>query len=288
MSGLVTGISAHRHQPVAESGVEAVEDPTINGIWHPARRLGVELLTKLRMMVGEIVIGAGNDGVKQLGVVASRDDDSQCPASQRRHLDGVCGAGEFGDEHPLDILIAECLGYRDNQTGGVTGEPRGIGLISQPGGHAGNEAGGADAVGKNISVEEVLLHKLAESGGELVLPLNDQRCVRYRQAKGTAKESGHREPICNTTDHGRLGASLHVAKKGPVDAGHSDDGEQNRYPCEECSSPPPRSGQAPRPQLRRFALDRGYRCRGHRRGRSHLAGPASRSAGRESGAASGE
>ena len=170
-------------------------------------------------MVGEIAAGAGQDDVEQLVVVASRDDDPQGPASQWRHLDGVYGPGQFGGEHALDILIAKTLGHRDDQIRGVTGEAGGVGLVGQPGGQPGNEAGGADPLGKNVGVEEVLLHELAEGGGELVLALDDQRGVRYRQAQGTTEEGRHREPVGDASDHGGLGAGLHVAEKDSVSAG---------------------------------------------------------------------
>ena len=123
---------------------------------------------------------------------------------------------QFGGEHTLDILIAESLGHRDHQIRGVTGEAGGVGLIGQPGGQAGNEPSGAYPFGQDVGIEEVLLHELAESGGELVLALDDQRGVRYRQAQGAAEEGRHREPVRHAADHGSLGAGLHVAEQGPV------------------------------------------------------------------------
>ena len=132
-------------------------------------------------MLGEIAVGGGHDGVEQLGMVAFRDDGLQGPPCQRRHLDGVHRSGQFVGEHALDILIAESLGHMDHQIRGVTGEAGGVGLVGQPGSEPGNEASGADPFSKNIGVEEVLLHELAESGRELVLALDDQRGVRYRQ-----------------------------------------------------------------------------------------------------------
>ena len=210
-------------------------------------------------MIGEIAVGAGHDNVEQLGVVASRDDDPQGPPGQRRHLDGVYRPSQLGGEHALDILIAESLGQRDHQIRGVTGEAGGVGLVGQPGGQAGNEPGGADPLGQDIGVEEVLLHELAEGGGELVLALDDQRGVRYRQAQGTAEQGRHREPVRDTADHGGLGAGLHVAEEGPVDAGRGHGHEQYRYPREERGGPPARGGQAARPQFRRLALECGCR-----------------------------
>ena len=224
-------------------------------------------------MIAEIAVGAGHDGVEQLGVVAARDDDPQGPPSQRRHLDGVHRPGHFGGEYALDILIAEGLGRGDHQISGLTGEAGGVGLVGQPGGQAGNEPAGADPLGQNIGVEEVLLHELAESGGELILALDDQRGVRYRQAQGTAEQSGHREPVRDAADHGRLGAGLHVVEESPVGAGHGHGHEHSRYPGEESGRPPARGGQPARPQFHRLALQRGCRCSGHRRGRFHLAAP---------------
>ena len=129
---------------------------------------------------------------------------------------GVHRPGHFGGEYALDILIAEGLGRGDHQISGLTGEAGGVGLVGQPGGQAGNEPAGADSLGQNIGVEEVLLHELAESGGELILALDDQRGVRYRQAQGTAEQSRHREPVRDAADHGRLGAGLHVVEESPV------------------------------------------------------------------------
>jgi len=127
--GLVVGIRGHRDQPLAHAVKQAVEDPPVNRVRHPARGLGLEQVTQLHVMVGEIAVDAGQDRVEQLGVVASRDDDSQRPASQWRHLDGVYRPGQFGGDHALDILIAESLGYRDDQIRGATGEAGGVGLV---------------------------------------------------------------------------------------------------------------------------------------------------------------
>src|SRR5262249_47872956 len=118
------------------------------------------------------------------GGVNSRDDDPQDPSGQRRYLDGVQRPGQFGGEHALDILIAHGLGHRDPQIGGMTGKAGGVVPVGQPGGQAGNEVSGADSLGKDVGVEEVLLHELAEGGGELILALDDQRGMRYRQGRG--------------------------------------------------------------------------------------------------------
>ena len=45
------------------------------------------------MMISEIVISGGHDGVEQLGMVAACDDDPQGPPSQRSYLNGVHGPG---------------------------------------------------------------------------------------------------------------------------------------------------------------------------------------------------
>src|ERR1039458_448121 len=85
---------------------------------------------------------------------APRIDGPQGPASQRRHLEGIYRADQFGGEHALDILIAESLGHRDDQIRRATGEAGGVGLVGQPGRQAGNEASGADPLGKNAGVED--------------------------------------------------------------------------------------------------------------------------------------
>ena len=91
------------------------------------------------VMVGQIAVGAGHDRVEQLGVVTSRDDDPQDPSGQRRDLDGIQCPGQFGGEHALDILIPHGIGRSDHQVSGMTGEAGGVGPVSQPGAHAGNE-----------------------------------------------------------------------------------------------------------------------------------------------------
>jgi hypothetical protein len=210
-------------------------------------------------VIGEIAIGAGHDGVEQLSVLATRDDGAQGPPGQRRHLHGPGRAGQLGGEHALDILIAESLGRRDHQVRGVTGDGGGVGRVGQPAGQAGNEPGGLDPLDKNVSVEEVLLDELTESGAELVLALDDHRGVRYRQAQGMAEESRHREPVGNAADHGRLGGGLHVAQSGPVGAGRGHGHEQNCYRGQESGSPSARGGQAAPTQFHRLAPGRGYR-----------------------------
>jgi hypothetical protein len=138
----------------------------------------------------------------------------------------------------------------------VAGESGRVGLVGQPVRQAGHEPGGADPFGENVGVEEVLLHELAEGDGELVLPLNDQRCVRYRQAQGTAEKGRHGEPVRHAADHGRLGAGLHVAENGSVNASRGHGHEQDRDRREQSGGPPPRGSQATRSQCRRLALNR--------------------------------
>ncbi len=210
-------------------------------------------------MIGEIAVGTEHDRVEQLGVVASRDDDPQRPPSQRRHLNGVYRPGQFGGEHALDVLIAQSLGHRDHQSRGVTGEASGVAPVGQPGGQAGNEPSGTYPLGQDIGVEEVLLHELAEGDGELVLALDDQRGVRYRQAQRTAEQGRHREPVRYAADHGGLSAGLHVAEEGSVGTGHGHGHEQCGDRPEERGGPPARGDQAARPQFRRLALKCGCR-----------------------------
>src|SRR5215467_12364850 len=107
-------------------------------------------------MVDQVAVGAGHDGVEQLRVVTSRDDDPQDPSGQRRYLDGTQRPDQFGGEHALDVLIANGLGHGDHQIGGMTSETSGVDPVSQPGDQAKNEAGGANPLGKNVGVEEVL------------------------------------------------------------------------------------------------------------------------------------
>ncbi len=141
----------------------------------------------------------------------------------------------------------------------MTGEAGGIDLVSQPGGQAGNDPGGADPLGENVGVEEVLLHELAESSGELVLALDEQRGVRDRQAQGTAEQGRHREPVGNGADHGGLGASLHEAQERPVGAGHGHGQEQHRDPHEETGGPTARGSQTARPQCHGLTVKLGHR-----------------------------
>src|SRR5262249_11983195 len=76
----------------------------------------------------------------------------------------------------------------------MTGKAGGVVPVGQPGGQAGNEVSGADSLGKDVGVEEVLLHELAEGGGELILALDDQRGMRYRQGPGGGETGPPREP----------------------------------------------------------------------------------------------
>jgi hypothetical protein len=224
-------------------------------------------------VVGQIVVGGGHDRVEQFGVVTSCDDDPQGPSGQRCYFDGVERPGQFGGKHALDVLIAERLGPRDHQIGGVTGEAGGVVLVGQPGGQPGDQASGADPFGKNIGVEEVLLHELAKGGGELVLPLDDQRGMRDRHAQRVAEQGRHREPVRNAANHGRLGAGLHVAKESPMDPDRGHGYEQRRYRRKQRGGPPARDGQTACPQCHRLASERWYRWSGHRLGRFHLAAP---------------
>ena len=211
-------------------------------------------------MVGEVAVGGGHERVEQLGVVAARDHHPHRPPGQRRHLDGVHRPGQLGGEHALHVLVAQRLGQRDHQVRGVPGEARGVVLVGQPGGQPGSEAGGADPLGEHIGVEEVLLDELAERRGELVLALDDHRRVRYRQAQRTAEQRGHREPVRDTADHGRLGAGLHVAEQRPVraDRGHRHEQRRDRRPAARWPGGGRRPGGAPavRPTRAR-ALDTG-------------------------------
>ncbi len=210
-------------------------------------------------MVGEIPVGRGHGDVEQLGVVAARDDDPQGPSGQRGHLDGVDGPGQFGGEHPLDILVAQRLGHRDDQARGVAGEPGRVGRLGQPAAQARNEARRTDPLGQHLGVEEVLLDELAQGGGELVLALDQQRGMRDRQPQRAAEQRRHREPVGHPADHGRLGPGLHVAEQSPVGAGCGHGHEQRRHRDKKASGAPSRGRQALRPQGGRLALERRYR-----------------------------
>ena len=270
-AALVVGIGGHGYQPLAQARVQAVEDPPVDRVGYPAGRLDLEPLAKLLVMVGEIAVGGGHGGVEQLGVLAFRDDGPQGPPGQRGHLDGIDGPGEFGGEHALDILIAQRLGHRRHQVRGVAGEAGGVGRVGQPDGQPGHEVGGADPFGEDLGVEEVLLHELAQGGGELVLALDDQRGVRYRQAQRTAEQRRDREPVGDATDHGRFGGGLHIAEQGPVDADRSHGDEQHGNRAQQGGGPTARGDQAPLPHGQRLGLVRRDRCGGHRRGRFHRA-----------------
>ena len=239
--------------------MQPVEDHPVHRVGHPAGRLALEALAQLRVMIGEIAVGAEHDDVEQLGMMVAGRDDPQEPSGQRSYLDGVHGPGQFGGEHALDILLAEGLGHDDHEISGVTGEAGGVGLVGQPGAQPGNEVGGADPLGENVGVEKVLLHELAKSRGELVLALDDQRGMRYRQAQRAAEEGRHGEPVGDAADHGGLRAGLHVTKEDPVGAGRRHGHEQHRYPHQERGGPAARGGQTALPHCHRLALDRGHR-----------------------------
>ena len=271
--GRVAGVGGHRHQPLAQAVVHAVEDPPVQGVGYPAGRLAREQVAQFRVVVAEVAVGPGHDGVEQVGVMAARDDEPQGPSGQRRDLDGVDRSGQLGGEHPLNVLVAQRLGHRDHEVRRVAGEPGGVGLVGQPGGQPGHEAGGPDPFGQDVGVQEVLLDELAEGGGELVLALDDQRGVRYRQAERVTEQGRHREPVRHPADHGRLGAGLHVAEQGPVDSDRGDRHEQGRHRGEERGGPPPRGGQLPYPHLHRLVAGRGHRRCGHRRGGFHRQPP---------------
>jgi hypothetical protein len=121
-------------------------------------------------------------------------EDPQHSPGQRSHLHRVDHLGQFGGEHALDILVAQRLGRRDHRLCGAASYSRGVGLIAQPCGRPGGEAGGPDPFGQDIGAEEVSLHEPAEGGGELVLALDDQRGLRDRQHQRAAEQGGHREP----------------------------------------------------------------------------------------------
>src|SRR5690242_3837326 len=98
----------------------------------------------------------------------------------------------------------------------MTGEAGGVVLVSQPGGQVGNETSRTDSLGKDIGVEEIVLNELAQSSGEFVLTLDDQRGVRNWQPQRPAEQSRHGEPVHHATYDGRLGTGLYVAKDDPV------------------------------------------------------------------------
>ena len=209
-------------------------------------------------MVGQVAIGGGDASVEQFGMVAARDHDTHRPAGQRRHLDGLDRPDHLGVEHPQHVLVAERSGERHHDVGGVTREAGGTAGVGQPGGEARRGPRGPDAIGEHIGVEEVLLNELAERLGELVLPLDDDRRVRYRQAERTAEQRGDREPVGDTADHGRLETRLQVTGQRPVraDRGHHHESDGDR--AEQRGGATAGSGQAAHPLFDRFTLEPGY------------------------------
>ena len=266
-------------------GVHAVEDPAVDEAGHPAGCLGLESLAELLVVLGQVAVGAGHDRVEHLRLVAARDHHPHHPPGQRRHVKGVHRAGQFGADHPLGILVAQRLGQRDDQVRGMPGDALRVGRRGQPGRQPRGDPRGPEPPGEDVAIEEVLLHELAEGGGELVLALDEHRRVRYRQAEGMAEDCRHREPVRHAADHGRLGPGLHEAEEGPVRADRGHDDEQDGHNAEEGGGPAARGGEPAGTVLLRLPLERGrpggrrrHRWSGrrwsvHRRDRLHLQVP---------------
>ncbi len=191
---------------------------------------------------------------------------------QRRHVDRLHRAAQGRCQFALHVLVAQRLRRPDRQVCDMPGETGGVILPCQPVTEARNHLVGSDPLGENISGEEIFLHELAQRGGELVLALDNQGRVRDGQAERAAEERRHREPVCDASDHGGLGASLDVAEESPVHARCRHREEQCSHRRQESGRAPAGGPQPPFPQFERFSFDRRDRRSLERRVRAHTAG----------------
>ena len=97
--------------------------------------------------------------------------------------------------------------------GGTRHQP-GIAFGGQPSAQGFGGSPISHPLGQVVGLEEVVLHELAQAGADGVFAPGDDGGVGDGDAQRVFEQGGHREPVGQTANHGRLGGSLHIA--GPA------------------------------------------------------------------------
>ena len=110
--------------------------------------------------------------------------------------------------------------------------------------------GAPQLLGDDVGGEEVALDEGAEAPADVVLAVRDDRGVGDRDAERVPEQRGHREPVGQRTDHGRLGRGPHVGEPRDVVLERAGDEEDDGRADQQAGGDPLHVGQvALAPQL---------------------------------------
>ncbi len=242
MPHLVVGVGADVADEAVDRRVDLLEDPVVDRLGDPPRRLRLEALAERGPVVLHEPAEADEHGVEQALVVATFHGEIDRPAEHRCRRRGPDLRLDDALEPGLHLGVVEHLERAAQRVGEAVGGTPGVVGLRQPGAEAPSDAGIGEPLAEHVVGEEVLLDELAETAPDLVLALRDDRGVRDRDAERMPEQRGHGEPIGERTDHRRLRRGDHVADPRGVTVGgagdHVHDGGGDEHPRRDDLHPP--------------------------------------------------
>ena len=207
----MVGVGADVADEAVDRGVDLLEDPVVDRLGDPPRRLRLEAFAERGPVVLHEPAEADEHGVEQALVVAAFHGEIDRPAEHRCRRDGPHPLPRRRARGGLHLVIVEHLERAAQRIGEAVGGAPGVVGLRQPGAEAPSDSGIGEPLTEHVVGEEVLLDELAETAPDLVLALRDDRGVRDRDAERMPEQRGHGEPISQRTDHRRLRRGEHVA-----------------------------------------------------------------------------
>ena len=215
LAELVVRAVADLDQEPVQPVEELREDPVVDGLRDPPRRLAPEPRPQRLAMLVEKALRPAHGRVDQLDVPALGGRDRERPAGERRERHASHPRQHRRLERPLDRLVAQHARRARQYRRRVAGDRRGVLLHAHPRGGAARHADRAQPLEHHAAGQEVLLDEPADRTPELILAGGDERGVGDRDAERVPEQRRHREPVRETTDHRPLRGGLDVADPAP-------------------------------------------------------------------------
>ena len=96
---------------------------------------------------------------------------------------------------------------------------------------------------QDLRREEVVLHEIAETSADAILPLGDNGGVRDRQVERVPEQRGNGEPVRHTTHEPRFRGRAHVAEPGVRSLESPGDHEDHAHEHQQPGRPPFHAGE---------------------------------------------
>ncbi len=209
--GGVARVAADLAQPGEDLVVGPRDDALVEPRRGPPRSPGGQHLGVRPGVLAQPVVQLLEPEVDEPVVRALLDDPLEEGAGDRAdRLAGQPRHEEVGDDG-AHLVVGEPAQPRPRHPDGLGEHPATVARPAEPAPDTSGDVGGDEPLAGDLLGEEVLGDELLEVAADLVLASRDDRGVRHREAERVPEQRGHREPVGQRADHGRLGTGVDVS-----------------------------------------------------------------------------